>query len=363
VKEKSRVTNDDLPAGLMPDYRQQIPPELLASQGSLVSHELVRPGVIRHLATDGTALLTVRILLPPNGLLSAATLRQLARWLRTYARAGRRTSRQGFEFVGVRPELLDTFLAELAAAGFPAGGTGNSLHQIKCCTSFIHCQNAAVDAPSIAKVLADSLYQEFFRQDLPAPLKISVTGCPNQCGGGVEADIGISGYFATVPQVDDAALMAANIDFGHLLAGCPVGAIRPRQVNGGTSVVINANRCIRCTSCIQVAPEGIRPGPERFVAIAVGGHGGNNYRGPEMAAVVFSRVPARPLDYAALCQRVARVIACWRSGGKPGERLHTLVERLGWPAFLKAIAASPVAAICDDHFPAAGLRRDLHLRY
>ncbi|WP_338819842.1 Sulfite reductase, dissimilatory-type subunit beta [Moorella thermoacetica] len=353
---------NDLPAGIMPNYRQQIPPELLACRGKWVRHEMVRPGVIRHLAGDGTAILTVRILLPPNGLLSAATLRQLARWIRVYALTGRRTSRQGFEFVGVRPELLDNFLAELAASGFPAGGTGNSLHQIKCCTSFIHCQNAAVDAPSIAKTLADYLYPAFFHQDLPAPLKISVSGCPNQCGGGVEADIGISGYFATVPRVDDAGLMAANIDFGHLISGCPVGAIRPRQVEGGTTVVINAERCIRCTSCIQVAPEGIKPGPERFVAIAVGGHGGNNRRGPEMAAVVFSRVPARPLDYAAICERVQRIIACWRDRGKRGERLAGFLERLGWPAFLKAVGASPVADIFDNHFPFAGLRRDLHLR-
>ncbi|MGI9860102.1 hypothetical protein SDD30_01790 [Moorella naiadis] len=357
------MANDDLPAGLMPDYRRQIPPELMACRGDLVSHEQVRPGVIRHLAAAGTAILTVRIILPPNGLLSAATLRQLARWIRTYARTGRRTSRQGFEFVGVRPELLDTFLAELAAAGFSAGGTGNSLHQIKCCTSFVHCQNAAVDAPSIAKALADSLYREFSCQELPAPLKISVTGCPNQCGGGVEADIGISGYLATVPQVDDTALMAANIDFGHLLSGCPVGAIRPRQVAGGTTVVINANRCIRCTSCIQVAPEGIKPGPERYVSIAVGGHGGNSRRGPEMGAVVFTRVPAAAVGYGAIIARVQRIIAAWRSRGKPGERLHTFVERLGWPVFLQTIEASPAADIVDNHFPVTSLRQDLHLRY
>ena len=132
---------NDLPAGIMPNYRQQIPPELLACRGKWVRHEMVRPGVIRHLAGDGTAILTVRILLPPNGLLSAATLRQLARWIRVYALTGRRTSRQGFEFVGVRPELLDNFLAELAASGFPAGGTGNSLHQIKCCTSLYDMTN------------------------------------------------------------------------------------------------------------------------------------------------------------------------------------------------------------------------------
>ncbi|MBC7326189.1 MAG: hypothetical protein H5T99_12905, partial [Moorella sp. (in: Bacteria)] len=234
----------DLPAGIMPDYRQEIPAELLQRRGTWVWHEQVRPGVIRHVGADGNELLTVRILLPPNGLLSATTLRQLARWIREYALTGRRTSRQGFEFVGVKAEKLEGFLAELQSAGFPAGGTGNTLHQVKCCTSFVHCQNAAIDAPSIAKAITDCFYHIFLNGQLPAPLKISVAGCPNQCGGGVEADIGVSGLYESVPEVNEERFLAANIDIGLLLSWCPVEAIRPRQTAGGTTVTIDAERCV-----------------------------------------------------------------------------------------------------------------------
>lgn len=353
----------DLPAGIMPDYRREIPAGLLARQGSWVWHEMLQPGVIRHLAADGSALLTVRILLPPNGLLSATTLRQLARWIREYALTGRRTSRQGFEFVGVRPEKLEKFLAELRAAGFPAGGTGKSLHQVKCCTSFVHCQNAAIDAPSIAKAITDHFYRDFFQQELPAPLKISIGGCPNQCGGGVEADIGILGLYESVPEVDEARFLAANIDIGLLISWCPTGAIRAWQAEKGTLVTIDADRCVRCTSCVQVAPEGIILKKRSYVAIAVGGHGGNGYRGPEMAAVVFSRIPARPLEYSAIIDRIEDIINYWRRAGKPGERLAGFIERIGWSKFLETIGADAVEELGDKRFPQTNFRRDLHFRY
>jgi len=353
----------DLPAGIMPDYRQEIPAELLERRGTWVWHELVRPGVIRHLGADGNELLTVRILLPPNGLLSATTLRQLARWIREYALTGRRTSRQGFEFVGVRAEKLEGFLAELQAAGFPAGGTGDTLHQVKCCTSFVHCQNAAIDAPSIAKIVTDCFYHSFLNQQLPAPLKISVSGCPNQCGGGVEADIGILGMYESVPEVNDSRFLAANIDIGLLLSWCPAGAIRTRQTGQGTTVTIDAKRCVRCTSCVQVAPEGISFRKKSYAVIAVGGHGGNGRSGPEMAAVVFPRVPARPLDYSAITERISVIMAYWCRAGKPGERLAGFIERIGWSKFMENIGAGPVEELSDKRFPETGFRRDLHFRY
>nr|WP_277998901.1 hypothetical protein [Moorella sulfitireducens] len=347
----------------MPDYRREIPAGLLARQGSWIWHEILQPGVIRHLAADGSTLLTVRILLPPNGLLSAATLRRLAGWIREYALTGRRTSRQGFEFVGVKPEKLEKLLAELEAAGFPAGGTGKSLHQVKCCTSFVHCQNAAVDAPSIAKVITDFFYRDFLQQELPAPLKISIGGCPNQCGGGVEADIGILGWYESVPEVDEERFLAANIDIGLLVSWCPTGAILTRQVKDGMVVSIDADRCVRCTSCVQVAPEGISLKKRSYVDIAVGGHGGNSYSGPEMAAVVFTRIPARPLEYKAIIDRIEAIINYWRRSGKPGERLAGFIERTGWSSFLEAIGAGGVEEPGDKPSLQTNFRRDLHFRY
>lgn len=327
----------ELPAGIMPDFRRELPPYLQERAGSWVGHEVVRPGVIKHVAHDGTELWSVRILLPPNGLLSAASLRRLAVWIKRYALTGRRTSRQGFELVGVDPSKLEALLEELAAAGLLVGGTGQGLHQIKCCTSFVHCQNAAIDAPSIAKMLGDYLYEYFFKKRLPAWLKISISGCPNSCGGSVEADIGVIGVYRDFPEVDDAALIAANEDIGLLISWCPTGAIRPKQTPEGMSVVINAKRCVRCTSCKQVAPDGIRMGSQRGAAILVGGRGGAQ---PSLGSVVFPFVPAKPLEYEGICTRIARILEVWLREGRHGERLGAFIERIGWKQFLTSLGVT-----------------------
>ncbi|GFN23246.1 MAG: hypothetical protein IMW96_05840 [Thermoanaerobacteraceae bacterium] len=332
----------ELPAGIMPDFRRELPPYLKEKAGSWVWHEEVGPGIIKHTARDGSELWSVRILLPPNGLLAAASLRKLAGFIKRYALTGRRTFRQGFELVGVDPSKLDILLKELAAAGFPVGGTGRTLHQIKCCTSFVHCQNAAVDAPSIAKVLGDYLYRYFTVSGLPAQLKVSISGCPNSCGGSVEADIGIVGVFADVPEVNDRELIAANEDIGLLVSWCPAGAIRPKRTPEGTSVTINKERCVLCTSCAQAAPRGIKMGPNRGAAILVGGRGGAR---PSLGQVVFPFVPAKPVDYGEICRRIRLILDFWIREGKPGERLATFVQRVGGDHFRNLLGVEEVSSL------------------
>jgi len=327
----------EMPAGIMPDFRRELPSYLKEMAGNWVWHETVQPGVIKHIGRDGSILLSVRILLPPNGLLAASSLRLLASWIRKYALAGRRTSRQSFELIGVDPARLDMLLKEIHQAGFLVGGTGKTAHQIKCCTSFVHCQNAALDAPSLAKALGDHLWQYFQDVRLPAWLKISISGCPNGCGGGVEADIGIIGVYQGFPEVDDEALAEANEDIGLLVSWCPTKAIRPKATSKGTSVTINLDRCMRCSSCMQAAVTGIKLKGERGAAILVGGRGG---AAPSLGGVVFPFIPVKPIDYTEIKEKIARILEIWIKKAQEGERLGAFVQRLGWGRFLKAVGGS-----------------------
>ncbi|MDN5347206.1 MAG: dissimilatory sulfite reductase beta subunit [Clostridia bacterium] len=352
----------ELPAGIMPDYRQQLPKFLKDYAGRWIGHAEVRPGVLKHWADDGQTCYTVRILLPPNGLLSAATVRRLAGWIRKYALTGRRTCRQSFELVGVAPDKIEELIAEVKASGLVVGGTGATWHQIKCCTSFVHCQNAAIDAPSIAKVLSDMLLA-LEEQKFPAPLKISVGGCPNQCGGGTDADIGITGVFRDPPQVDEEKLLAANEDIGLLISWCPTAAIRPKPLPEGMAVEINPARCVRCSSCAQVAPGGVSMGRERGAALSVGGQGGNSRGGPQMGAVIFPFLPAEPPDYALLKERVHSIIAYWLHEARPGEKIGSLAKRLGWGRFLAGVGVEDIESLIDDYYPARTVRRNLHFKF
>ncbi|MGI5836246.1 MAG: hypothetical protein ACOX87_07110, partial [Chloroflexota bacterium] len=287
-----------LPAGIMPDPRAQIPDLLLRNAGKWVRHQGIRPGVYQHISSSGEKCISVRAQLPPGGFLSSESCRLLADLVDRYAQGCRRTSRGSLELLGVDPDRVDQLLDELEQLGYPVGGTGNSFHQIKCCAGFAHCQNAAVDAPSIAKVLGDRFFKDLVSQDYPAWLKLSIGGCLNQCGGGVEADIGVLGVFKGLPQVDDARLVESKCDVPLLCFWCPTGAIKPRPVRGGMSVDILADRCIRCTSCVNVCPSAIQMGGQRGVAIAVGGVCGNTGKGPRLARLLVPFIPLEvPLEY------------------------------------------------------------------
>lgn len=189
-----------LPAGLVADFREQLPPFLRERCGQWIGHDLPGPGLVRHFARDGTECWTLRLHLPPGGMLSSGTLRLLARWVREYALAGRRTSRQGFELVGVDPARLPRLLQEVRAAGLLPGGTGPVLHQVKACVGFLHCQNALVDSPGLARAVAEALLP-LGEEGLPAPLRVSVAGCPSDCGGAHGADLGLLGAYRRGPCV------------------------------------------------------------------------------------------------------------------------------------------------------------------
>ncbi|MFZ5686715.1 MAG: hypothetical protein ACOY9Y_00755 [Bacillota bacterium] len=328
------------PAGIMPDYYSQLPEFLRRYYGRWVWHKVAGSGLLKHIADDGTECLSVRVQLPPAGFLSAKTLRILARLTRSYALVGRRTSRQGFEIVGVDPAKLALLLEELAEEGFTVGGTGNSLHQFKGCTCYLHCQNAAIDAPSIMKVLADHFYDSILQASYPARLKISVGGCPNQCGGGAETDIGILGIFQDYPQVDDQKIIDSGISIDFLINWCPVNAMKPKETVSGLSVEIRQDMCVRCTSCVLSTQEGIVMGQARGVAIVAGGRSGSLKKGSCLGRVVFPFVPAVPLDYGELVEKVDVVVQYWALCALPGERLGEFIERIGWENFLRQVKSS-----------------------
>lgn len=353
----------ELPRGIMPDPRAQLPDLLIQNQGLWVSHETLGPGVYRHASSTGDECITVRAQMPPGGILAAESCLRLADLVERYAQVGRRTSRNAFEFVGVDRSRLEDLISELAAIGYPVGGTGNSLHQIKACGGFASCQNCAIDSPTIAKTIGDLLFADVVSHRYPAHLKVSVTGCPNQCGGGLEADIGIVGMFKGIPQVDDASLLAARCDVPLLCFWCPTGAIKPKPVRGGMSVEINPDRCIRCTSCANLCPQGVTMSGQRGVAVAVGGVGSNTRKGPEFAKLLVPFMPvSSQLEIDPLLDLVSRVIDSWRNGAAGGERIVDYVERIGWPAFMRKVDV-PFDLNLVDNFAPLSVRRNLQVRW
>jgi len=254
-----------LPAGIMPDFRTQLPPFLRERYGRWVSHDHPRPGVLRHVAQDGSECWTLRLHLPPGGMLSSATLRLLAGWIREYALVGRRTSREGFELVGVDPARLEDLMGRVHEAGFLPGGTGRGLRQVKACVSYLHCQNALVNSLALAAVLADALLA-VSSGGLPSGLRVAVAGCPNDCGGASGADLGLVGCAPGRVRV----LAGARAGLRPRLAGhCAVLPARPPQYAEVVARVVDLVRSWR---------EGARPGERMGEWLARGGAPGSRGR-------------------------------------------------------------------------------------
>lgn len=136
-----------------------LPEVLKRNYGRWAQHEFLRPGVLKHVSESGEECLTLRILMPMGKRTSAATLREICDLVERYAGGLRVTSRRALEIIGVQEEKLNEIVAGIEAIGLKVGGTGRTLHQIVTCTAFTHCQQAAIDGPSIAHAL---IRQHFF---------------------------------------------------------------------------------------------------------------------------------------------------------------------------------------------------------
>jgi sulfite reductase beta subunit len=149
----------------------------------------------------------------------------------------------------------------------------------------MHCHLAASDPAAIMKAVSDMLLEQYRIDCLPAKLKISGSGCINNCGEGSCADIGIVAVHRDLPSIKADKLKGCELPL--VISVCPTGAIKPK---GPNMVEIDPKRCIHCpacsVACAAMAPIGSPDGDG--VAIVVGGKAANTGDGPAIARVVVA---------------------------------------------------------------------------
>lgn len=291
---------------------------------SLVGHELLSPGIVKHLAATGRAIYSIFLILPPNGLISAQTLLRLTSIMRLFGLSGRRTQREGFELIADQDVKLNELLAELQNKGFVVGGTGAHLYQIESCVGFLHCQNAIVDSPSLAQGLWKKLKEYAFEKELPSALRIGVSGCPNQCGLAVLNDLGLSPLYLKPPEVKKELLKTKDLDLKLLRQICPTGALKVRKNKEEIALKIDSSRCSKCTSCLQAQPELFQQDGAREVIITLKK---GNTKSPAQR-VVIDRVIIHGSDYEAVSTRVRYLVDLWVNKAKTGEEIGDTLLRL-----------------------------------
>jgi sulfite reductase beta subunit len=206
------------------------------------------------------------------------------------------------------------------------------MHNTVSCTGWLHCQFAATDAPAIGQVISDALYDTFKKEDLPAKLKVSVSGCTNQCGEGATADIGIVGIHREIPRVIDEEVARCAIPL--IISSCPTGAIRPNPK--AKSVTVSEERCIHCVNCLGACPGMPIGSPETDgVAIFVGGKAGNTMSGPGFAKLAIPYLPNDAPRWDKTVEAVENIITVWKNGARRDERIKDWIERIGWEKFFE----------------------------
>jgi sulfite reductase beta subunit len=335
-----------------PDYKKFLPPVIQKNYGQWKYHEIVKPGVMVHVAQSGDCLYTVRAASPR--LLSVKKLRQFADLADKYCGGSLRfTSRHNIEFLFTDKANIDPLIADLKVLGHPVGGIGNAISNIVHTQGWVHCHSAATDASGIVKAVMDDLHEYFVETKLPGKLRVALACCLNMCGAVHCSDIAILGVHRRPPKVQGGLNKICEIP--NVVASCPTAAIRPTTIDGKETVVIDENLCMFCANCFSVCPAlPINDALNDGVSIWVGGKVSNARSEPGFSKLAIPFLPNNPPRWPEVVQAVRKIVEVWAAGAHPFERMGEFIERIGWPRFFKLTGIEFTKQHIDD-FKHAGL--------
>ncbi|MEK7262006.1 MAG: dissimilatory-type sulfite reductase subunit beta, partial [Pseudomonadota bacterium] len=233
-----------------PDGFQYMHPLMIKNYGNWKYHDRPRPGVLHHVAYSGDEIWTVRV----------GTQRQLGPYeigllcdiIDKYGEGYVRfTIRSNMEISLSQREKVEPLIKAFEEAGYPVGGTGNSVTMISHTQGWLHCDIPGTDASGVVKALMDELHEEFIKEDMPNRVHIATSCCQINCGG--QSDIAINVQHTKPPKINH-DLVANVCERPSVVARCPVAAIRPAMVNGKPSLEVDEKKCICCGACYPPCP-------------------------------------------------------------------------------------------------------------
>jgi sulfite reductase beta subunit len=346
-----------------PHYEQFLPPIIKKNYGKWKYHEIVKPGVMVHVAESGDRLYTVRAGSPR--LLSVDKIRLYCDLADKYCGGHLRfTSRHNVEFLLTNEENIAPLIGDLAKAGHPVGGIGNAISGIVHTQGWIHCHSAATDASGIVKAVMDELIDDFENMKLPGKMRIALACCLNMCGAVHCSDIAILGIHRRPPRIEHDRLKKV-CEIPNVSASCPTAAIRPATVDGHESVEIIEEQCMFCANCFTVCPALPIADPlNDGVSIWVGGKVSNARHEPMFSKLAIPYLPNNPPRWPEVVDAIKGLVELWAKNANKYERMGEWIERIGWPRFFKMAGIEFQKEHIDD-FKHAGLtyKRSTHLTF
>jgi dissimilatory sulfite reductase beta subunit len=345
-----------------PHYQKFLPPVVKKNYGKWKYHEILKPGVMVHVAASGDKLYTVRAASPR--LLSIETIRLFAKLADEYSGGHLRfTSRNNVEFLPTDPAKIDPLIGALQKEGYPVGGIGPAISNCVHTQGWVHCHSAASDASGVVKSVMDDLYPHFVNIDMPAKLRIAFACCLNMCGAVHCSDIAILGIHRKPPKISHKDL-PKMCEIPSVVSSCPTGAVRPATVEGVQSVEIIEEQCMYCGNCFTVCPAlKIANAENDGISIWVGGKVSNARSEPRFSKLAIPFLPNNPPRWPEVVSAVSNIVKVYGSNARKFERVGEWIERIGWPKFFELTGIEFTKYHIDD-FKHAGetFRRSIHMR-
>jgi sulfite reductase beta subunit len=335
----------------------------MLNYGKWKYHEYIAPGVLCHVSETGEKLYTVRAASPR--LLSVHTIRMFADLADKYCGGYLRfTSRNNVEFLFENQANIEPLKQELAAAGYPVGGTNNAISNIVHTQGWVHCHSSATDASGLVKCMMDELNPYFVSEKLPAKLRLAVACCLNMCGAVHCSDIAVLGIHRKPPKIKHDVLPRV-CEVPTLIASCPTGAIRPKTVDGKNSVEVIEENCMYCGNCYTVCPAMPMNDPENDgISIWVGGKVSNARSKPMFTKLAIPFLPNNPPRWPEVTNAVVNIVEVYAAHARKFERMGEWIERVGWAKFFELTGIGFTRYHIDD-FKNAGMsfNRSAHIRF
>jgi sulfite reductase beta subunit len=345
-----------------PHYEKFLPPVIKKNYGKWKYHEILRPGVMVHVAESGDKLFTVRAASPR--LMGITRIREFAALADKYCGGHLRfTSRNNVEFLLTDDSKIDSLIKDLAELGHPVGGIGNSISNVVHTQGWVHCHSAATDASGVVKAVMDELCGHFTEMDVPGKLRIALACCLNMCGAVHCSDIAILGIHRRPPRIEKNLNKLCEIP--NVVASCPTAAIRPATVDGVETVEIDDESCMFCANCFSVCPalpmaDALNDG----VSIWVGGKVSNARAEPRFSKLAIPFLPNTPPRWPEVVDAVRNIVDVWVKHARKYERMGEFIDRIGWPKFFKLTGIEFTKEHIDDYrFAGLSYKRSAQLRH
>jgi sulfite reductase beta subunit len=315
-----------------PNYREMIPEVIKKNYGNWKYHEILKPGVFKHVSETGDEVYTVRAGNPR--LVSVDFIRDLCDIADQYCEGHLRfTSRFNIEFMTPDKKKVDGIMGAVKKLGLPVGGTGNAISNVVHTQGWLHCHSAATDSSAIVKALMDELYDYFISMKLPGKLRISLACCINMCGAVHCSDLAIVGVHTKIPKVNNERV-AAICEIPTTMASCPTGAIRRHPDKDVKSVIVKEDLCMYCGNCYTVCPAmPLADGEGDGVAIYAGGKVSNARKPPMFSRLIVPYLPNNPPRWPEAVGLIKKVVEVYAGHAKKYERMGEWIERIGWERF------------------------------